>query len=120
LIDFNVDIYLQRDRVPSGEKIQLWRKDYGLTRQGLAYLDDARKKWDESKSQIKTLEIGDQLFVRNWDKFTFSDKCGIGVVVGSEFLKVTFDFCDGSRYRKFIDEIRWNEKNWRWETDGLG
>jgi hypothetical protein len=47
LVNFDVDIYLQKDKTPTvtGEKIPLWVKDYGYSQQGISFLIEKRKKW---------------------------------------------------------------------------
>lgn len=66
LIEFDVDIYVQKDRTPSltGEKIPLWAKDYGYSQQGISFLIEKRKKWYDENSKTHTLAVGHRV-VRN-------------------------------------------------------
>jgi hypothetical protein len=80
----------------------------------LSWLLEKRKAWYAFKS-VPTLAIGDRLAV-------FSDvNGGIGVVRqidGDEMFYSLFN--QNVVYRKKIEDVVWNERNWRWETTGTG
>jgi hypothetical protein len=117
LVEFDVDIYLQpeREACVGQEKIPLWIKDYGYSQQGISFLIEKRQKWYSGEKVVHTLAVGDRIAV-------FSDENGgIGVVTE---IKGDDMYCTMFRpnlvYRKPVKEVLWNEKNWRWETSGLG
>jgi len=117
LVEFEVDIYLQPDREAKvgGERIPLWIKGFGYSQQGLSWLIEKRKQWYTRKSN-RTLGKGDRIAV-------LSDVNGgdIGVVTeidGGEMYYTLFH--PNVVYRKKLKDVVWNERNWRWETSGLG
>jgi hypothetical protein len=68
-------------------------------------------KWDSHKIP-HTLVIGDRVAVFGG---------GIGLVSqidGDEMFYTPFN--QGVVYRKKLKDVVWNERNWRWETTGLG
>lgn len=117
LVEFDVDIYLQ----PEGEarlgqkSIPLWIRDYGYSQQGVSFLIEKWKKWDSTKI-THTLVVGDRIAV-------FSDVSGggIGIVkeISGDDVYYTL-FSTDVVYRKRGKDVNWNERNWRWETTGLG
>ncbi|MGH7224949.1 MAG: hypothetical protein ACRELF_17130 [Gemmataceae bacterium] len=117
LVEFDVDIYLQPEREAriGQERIPLWVKDSGYSTQGIEFLVERWKKWDSAKI-VHTLAAGDRLAV-----FSDVNGGGIGVVkeIKGEELYYTL-FAPNVVYRKKLKDIVWNERNWRWETTGLG
>ena len=117
LVEFEVDVYLQPEREAKvgQERIPLWVKDYGYTNQGVSFLIERWQKWDSNRVAPPPLTVGDRLAV-------FSDvNGGIGVVKeidGDEVLYTLFS--PNVIYRKKLKDVVWNERNWRWETSGLG
>ena len=90
--------------------------DKGLRLQsaGLSFLIEKRKKW-YSGIRTHTLAVGDRVAV-------FGDvNGGIGVVkeINGDEMYYTM-FSPNVIYRKKVKDVLWNEKNWRWETTGLG
>jgi len=65
LTEFDVDIYLQTDKVASvkSEKVPLWAKDYGYSQQALSLLVEKRKKWYAEHPLKHTLAVGDRVAV---------------------------------------------------------
>jgi hypothetical protein len=117
LTEFGVDIYLQKDKTPSvnGERIPLWVKDFGYSQQGLSWLVEKRKQWYGNKV-IPPLAVGDRVAV-----FSDMNGGGIGIVAKIEGDDVLYTlFSQDMIYRKAAKDIVWNERNWRWETSGLG
>jgi hypothetical protein len=116
LIKFDVDIYLQPDKeARAGQKrIPLWIRDYGYSQQGISFLIEKRKKWYQEHPKTHTLAVGDRVAV-------FGATNGIGIVKeisnGEMFYTI---FNPNVIYRKPIKSVQWNDKNWRWETTGLG
>jgi len=118
LVEFDVDIYLQteKDARVGGEKIPLWVKDYGYSRQGISFLIEKRKKWYSGEKAVHTLAVGERVAV-----FGGADGGGIGIVqeiVGDDMFYTMFN--PNVIYRKPVKAIEWNDKNWRWETTGAG
>jgi hypothetical protein len=116
LVEFDVDIYLQpkREARVGQERIPLWVRDYGYTNQGISFLVERWQKWNSHKI-VHTLKPGDRVAV-------FSDiNGGIGVVkeIDSDEVYYTL-FIPSVIYHKKIKDVAWNERNWRWETTGLG
>ncbi len=116
LVEFGVDIYLQPDRGDKvgGERIPLWVKDYGYSQQALSVLVEKRKQWYAEHPKTHTLAVGDRVAV-------FGAVSGIGVVkeiIGDDMFYTMF--APDKIYRKPVKSVQWNEKNWRWETSGLG
>ena len=113
LTEYNVDIYLQPEREArvGQERIPLWVTDYGYSQQGISFLIERWTKWDSHKI-THTLVIGDRVVVFGG---------GIGVVSqidGDEMFYTLFN--QDVVYRKKLKDVVWNERNWRWETSGLG
>lgn len=118
LTDFGVDIYLQPEREASvgQEKIPLWIREYGYSQQGISFLIEKRQKWYSGEKAKHTLAKGDRLAV-----FSSVNGGGIGVVSqidGDEMFYTLFN--QNVVYRKKVKDVVWNERNWRWETTGLG
>jgi len=118
LTEFGVDIYLQPEREArvGQENIPLWVKDFGYSQQGLSYLIEKRKKWYTDNPNSHKLAVGDRLAV-----FRSVNGGGIGIVqeIDGDDMFYTM-FRPNVVYRKPIKEVLWNERNWRWETTGLG
>lgn len=118
LVEFDVDIYLQPEREASvgQERIPLWIRDYGYSQQGISFLIDKRQKWYSGEKAVHTLAVGDRLAV-----FSDVNGGGIGVVeeISGDDVYYTL-FSPNMIYRKKIKDVVWNERNWRWETSGLG
>jgi hypothetical protein len=118
LTEFDVDIYLQTDKVASvrSEKVPLWLRDYGYSPQGLSYLIEKRKNWYAAHLKLPTLAVGDRVAVLGG-----MDGGGIGVVkeIDGDEMSYTL-FSPNAIYRKPLSDVAWNERNCRWETDGLG
>lgn len=119
LTEFDVDIYLQPDREArvGQERIPLWVKDFGYSQQGLSWLVEKRKNWyAEHPTKQRTLAVGDRVAV-----FSDVNGGGIGIVAKIEGDDVFYTlFSQDVIYRKAAKDIVWNERNWRWETSGLG
>jgi len=117
LAEFGIDIYLQQEREArvGQENIPLWISDFGYSQQGLSWLIEKRKEWYTHKS-AHTLAKGDRIAV-----FSDVNGGGIGVVreINGDDMFYTM-FRVNVVYRKPVKEVLWNEKNWRWETSGLG
>ncbi|MGC1619222.1 MAG: hypothetical protein WA765_12105 [Candidatus Acidiferrum sp.] len=117
LTEFDVDVYLQPDREArvGQERIPLWVKDFGYSQQGLSWLVEKRKQWYGNKV-IPPLAVGDRVAVLGG-----ANGGGIGIVtkiVGDEVYYTMFTL--NVVYRKKVKDVKWNEKNWRWETTGTG
>jgi hypothetical protein len=116
LAEFDVDIYLQPgiEAKVGGERIPLWIREYGYSQQALSVLIEKRKKWYEENPKTHTLAVGDRVAV-------FGGTNGIGIVkeISNGDMHYTM-FNPNVVYRKPVKEVLWNEKNWRWETTGLG
>jgi hypothetical protein len=118
LIEFDVDIYLQPEREArvGQERIPLWMRDYGYSQQGILYLIEKQKKWYSGEKAVHTLAVGDRIAV-----FSDANSGGIGVVQeidGDEMYYTMFSL--NVIFRKRVKDVVWNERNWRWETTGLG
>jgi hypothetical protein len=116
LIAYDVDIYLQVDKVPSrdGAKIPFWIKDYGYSQQGIDFLCTKRAQWYADSPKIRNLAEGDRVVV-------LGETGGIGIVKlieGEEFWYNLFN--PNVFYRKRIKDVKWSDRNWRWETTGVG
>jgi len=114
LTEFGVDIYLQpgRDAHVGQENVPLWINDFGYSQQGLSWLVEKRKEWYGSK--IIPLAVGDRVAV-------MGNGGGIGIVTEIEGDHMYYTmFSPDTMYRKPVKSVVWNEKNWRWETSGLG
>ena len=118
LTEFGVDIYLQPDTVATvkSEKIPLWVSDYGFSQQGLSVLVEKCKRWYEEHPKTHTLAVGDRIAV-----FSDVNGGGIGVVkeINGDEMYYTL-FSPNVIYHKKLKDVAWNERNWRWETSGLG
>ena len=118
LTEFDVDIYLQtgREARVGKQKIPLWIRDYGYSQQGISFLVEKRQKWYSGEKVVHTLAVGDRIAV-----FSDVNGGGIGVVreIDGDDMYYTM-FSLNVVYRKPVKEVLWNEKNWRWETSGLG
>jgi hypothetical protein len=117
LIEFDVEIHLQpgREAHVGQENVPLWIRDYGYTTQGIEWLVERWQKWDSHKIE-HTLKVGDRLAV-----FSDVNGGGIGVVteiVGDEVYYTMFP--PNVIYHKKLKDVVWNDRNWRWETSGLG
>jgi hypothetical protein len=117
LAEFGIDIYLQPEREArvGQENIPLWISDFGYSQQGLSWLIEKRKEWSTHKS-AHTPAKGDRIAALGG-----MDGGGIGVVTeikGDDMYYTMFKL--NVVYRKPVKEVLWNEKNWRWETSGLG
>lgn len=116
LVEFDVEIYLQKDKTPSttGEKIPLWVKDYGYSQQGISFLIEKCKKWYDENPKIRTLAVGDRVAV-------LGDGGGIGIVKKIEGNEMYYTlFSPNMIYHKPVKGVAWNDRNWRWETTGPG
>ena len=118
LVEFEVNIYLQPEREARvrQQTIPLWVKDYGYSAQGTELLIERWKKWNSTKLEHAPLAIGDRVAV-----FSDFNGGGIGVVKeisGDEMYYMLFS--PNVIYHKKIKDVRWDERNWRWETNGLG
>jgi hypothetical protein len=118
LVEFDVDIYLQPEREArvGQEKIPLWIRDYGYSQQGISFLIEKRQKWYSGEKVVHTLAVGDRVAV-----FGGAVGGGIGVVReinGDEMYYTMFSL--NVVFRKKVKDVEWNERNWRWETTGLG
>jgi len=118
LVEFDVDIYLQPEREArvGQEKIPLWIRDYGYSQQGISFLIEKRQKWYSGEKVVPTLAVGDRIAV-----FSEMNGGGIGVVReidGDEMYYTLFSL--NVVFHKKVKDVVWNERNWRWETNGLG
>ena len=115
LTEYDVDIHIQPEREARvGQKlIPLWVPGYGYSQQGVSFLIDKWKKWDSTKIN-HTLVVGDRVAV-------LGDGGGIGIVkeISGDDVYYTL-FSTDVVYRKRGKDVNWNERNWRWETTGLG
>ncbi len=118
LVEFDVDIYLQPEREArvGQEIIPLWIRDYGYSQQGISYLVEKRLKWYSGENAFHTLAVGDRIAV-----FSDVNGSGIGVVReinGDEMCYTMFSL--NVIFHKKVKDVVWDERNWRWETTGLG
>lgn len=118
LVEFDVDIYLQpeREAYAGQERIPLWVRDYGYSEQGISFLIEKRQKSYSGEKGVHTLAVGDRVAV-------FSDVNGGGIgwikeINGDDMYYTLFN--PSVIYRKNVKDVQWNERNWRWETTGLG
>ena len=117
LIEFGVDIYLQpeRDAHVGQVNIPLWITDYGYSTQGLDWLMAKRAKWYTDNPNNHTLVKGDRVAVFS------SQGGGIGVVTEITDGEMYYTMFSADKvYHKKVSDVKWNEKNWRWETTGTG
>jgi len=113
LTEFGIDIWLQPEREArvGQENIPLWISDFGYSQQGLSWLIEKRKDWYTRKS-AHTLAKGDRIAALGG---------GIGIVAeikGGDMYYTMFN--PNVIYHKKLKDVRWNERNWRWETTGTG
>jgi len=113
LTEFGVNIYLQPEKEAQvgQEKIPLWISDYGYSQQGLSWLVEKRKSWYAEHPKTHTLAVGDRAAVFG------ADGGGIGIV--KEISNVDMHhamFNPNVIYRKPVKDVKWNDRNWRWET----
>jgi hypothetical protein len=117
LTEFGGDIYLQPEREArvGQERIPLWVRDYGYSQQGISFLIEKRQKWYSGQKAKHTLAVGDRLAVFS------SLNGGIGVVkeINGDDMYYTL-FAPNVIYHKKVKDVVWSERNWRWETTGLG
>lgn len=118
MVEFDVDIYLQREREArvGQQTIPLWVKDYGYSAQGTEFLIERWSKWNSTKIVHAPLAVGDRVAV-----FSDVNGGGIGVVkeIDGDEMYYTL-FRPKVIYHKKVKDIVWNGQNWRWETSGLG
>ena len=117
LVEFDVDIYLQPEREARvrQERIPLWVRDYGYSQQGISFLIEKRQRWYSGEKAVHTLAVGDPVAV-----FSGMDG-GIGVVKEIDGDEIYYTlFSPNVIYHKKVKDVVWNERNWRWETSGLG
>lgn len=117
LTEYDVDIYLQPEREAKvgQQTIPLWVKDYGYSAQGTEFLIERWSKWNSTKI-AHTLKVGDRVAV-----CSEVNGGGIGVVKEIEGDEMSYTlFNQNVIYHKPIKEVVWDERNWRWETSGLG
>jgi len=118
LVEFDVDIWLQPEREArvGQEKIPLWIRDHGYSHQGISFLIEKRQKWYSGEKVVHTLAVDDRIAV-----FNDVNGGGIGVVReinGDEMCYTLFSL--NVVFHKKVRDVVWNERNWRWETSGLG
>ena len=120
LVEFDVDIWLQPEREArvGQERIPLWVRDYGYSQQGLSWLVEKRKKWyEEHPKTSRVLAVGDRVAVFSH----MASTSGIGIVKEISNGEMYYTMFNPSMiYRKPVKDVQWNERNWRWETTGLG
>jgi len=121
LVEFDVDIYLQpeREACVGQEAIPLWVRDYGYSQQGISWLIEKRKQWYQEHPKTHTLAVGDRVAVFSH----MGSGSGIGIVKeidnnGDEVYYTLFS--PDVIFHKKVKDVVWNERNWRWETSGLG
>lgn len=117
LVEYDVDIYLQPEREArvGQQTIPLWIKNYGYSAQGIEFLVENWKKWNSTKT-VHTLAVGDRIAV-----FSGVNGGGIGVVTEIKGQDVYYTmFAANVIYHKKVKDVQWSERNWRWETSGLG
>jgi hypothetical protein len=117
LTEFGIDIYLQPEREArvGQENIPLWVSDFGYSQQGLSWLVEKRKQWYGNKV-IPPLAVGDRVAVLGG-----MDGGGIGVVTEIKGDDTYYTmFSPNVVYHKKVKAVVWNERNWRWETNGTG
>ena len=120
LVEFGVDIYIQKERDArvGQEKLPLYIQDYGYSAQGLSYLVEKRQRWYNGEGQfIPELKVGDRLAVYT----TLASGSGIGVISEIRDGEVYYSlFNPDVIYHKPVKDLKWSAQNWRWETTGLG
>jgi hypothetical protein len=120
LVEFDVDIYLQPEREAQvgRERIPLWVRDYGYSQEGISFLIEKRQKWYSGEKAIHTLAVGDRLAVFGG---MMGPGGGIGIVreiKGDDMYYTMFSL--NVIFHKKVKDVMWNERNWRWETNGTG
>jgi hypothetical protein len=120
LTEFGVDIYLQTEKEAKvgQQTIPLWISDYGYSQQGLSWLVEKRAKWYEEHPKMQpVLAVGDRVAVFSH----MASTSGIGIVKeirdGSMYYTM---FAPDKIYSKPVKDVQWSERNWRWETTGVG
>lgn len=115
LIAFDVDVYVQPANEPSvgGERIPLWMKGFGWSQQGLGHLVDLRKRWYDYRPQVRDAAPGDRIAAIGRDG-------GIGIVRGVAGDELHFSLFGTALHTVPLKQVRWNERNMRWETPTLG
>jgi hypothetical protein len=118
LVEFDVDIYLQPEREArvGQERIPLWIRDYGYSQHGISFLIEKRQKWYSGEKAVHPLAVGDRIAVLGG-----ANGGGIGIVTeidGDEMYYRMFSL--NVVFHKNAEDVVWNERNWRWETSGLG
>jgi hypothetical protein len=116
LIEFDVNIYVQSEREAhvGQQTIPLWIRDYGYSAQGIDFLVEKRLKSYTGEKAVHTLAVGDRVAV-------LGDGGGIGIVTEIKGDDMSYTMFNPSTiYRKPTKSIQWNERNWRWETSGVG
>lgn len=119
LTAFDVDIYLQVSETPEvgGEKVPLWMKGYGYSQQGLSLLCDERKKWYASRPSVRAVEIGDRVAIIPENRPL---PCGISIASMSHGDDVFLWLFAKHLYRVPRKNIKWSQRNWRWEVPNNG
>ena len=119
LIAFDVDIYLQigKEARANCKKVPFWMKDYGYSQQGISHLVEHCQKWYDGSPRMRNLEINDRIAV-------LGEKGGIGTVIATEKHDdgeyALYQIFGTTVYRKRVKDIKWSDRNWRWETEGRG
>ncbi len=113
LIAFDVDIYLQTEKNPHVGQVNLplWMKDYGYSQAGLDYVIAERAMW--KPPAVEALKAGDRIAVLH-------NKGGIGIVRVVTTDDIYYELFGTQTYRIRQKDVKWNGRNWRWETGTLG
>jgi len=92
----------------NGETISLWAKDAGYSPAGLDYLIERSKQYHDRRRRNRTLKKGDRVAILGR---------GIAVVeyVDSKWIQAVV--WNKTSLRIARQEIVWDERNMRWETD---
>lgn len=117
LTEYDVDVYIQPEREAriGQQQIPLWVRDYGYSQQGVSFLIERWRTWNSTKI-VHTLKVGDRVAV-----FSEVNGGGIGIVTEIDGDEVQYTLFNANIVcHKPMKEIAWNERNWRWETTGLG
>ena len=120
LIKFNVDIYIQGGKKPSpaAVNIPLWVKDYGWSQQGLSRLIELRQGWYLHQPKARNAEAGERIAVVNGESGTPSS--GIGVIRSIDDKTVWFSLFGTRLHSVPLKQVRWSDRNNRWETPTCG
>jgi len=79
-------------------------------------LVEKRQKWYSGEKAVHTLAVGDRIAV-----FDSLSGGGIGVVQKIEGDDMWYTMWSlNVIYREPVKDVKWNKRNWRWETTGLG